>query len=203
MAITINLKRLMWVPGYGAYPQQIQLWTYNNTQYRGGSANSYYYEWSGGDALRAAAYWMQQAVTPDLGLLHVTRQGGCQWIASDKRLCDQGVQHGDTVILLSTRTVAPTPQLEPEQNVTANASFIIHPGHQPARPVANAGSMSIESNEATFDPKFVKYGVCLEHGRGVLQNYEEAARYYKLSADQGNADAQYQYGFCLKEGRGS
>ena len=29
------------------------------------------------------------------------------------------------------------------------------------------------------------YGACLEHGRGVSQNHEEAARYYKLSANQG------------------
>ena len=126
---------------------------------------------------------MQQVVTPDLGLLHVTRQGRCQWIAGDKRLCDQGVQHGDTVILLSTRTLASTPQLEPEHNVTANESFVIRPGRQPARPSANGGSVSIESNAATLDPKLVdggdscaqyEYGVCLEHGRGVLQNYEEA-----------------------------
>ena len=73
----VNFKRLMSVAEQGASPQQIQLWTYNNTQYQGGSANSYYYEWSGSDALRAAAHWLRQAVTPDLGLLHVTRQGHC------------------------------------------------------------------------------------------------------------------------------
>ena len=46
------------------------------------------------------------------------------------------------------------------------------------------------------------YGVCLENGRGVSQNYEEAARYYKLSADQGDAPGQCNYGACLEHGRG-
>ena len=46
------------------------------------------------------------------------------------------------------------------------------------------------------------YGVCLLNGRGVRQNYEEAARYFKLSADQGNADGQFAYGICLKKGLG-
>ena len=46
------------------------------------------------------------------------------------------------------------------------------------------------------------YGSCLEHGYGVGQNLEEAARYYKLSADQGDAVGQYHYGVCLAKGRG-
>ena len=128
-----------------ASAQQIQLWTYNNTQYRGGSANSYYYEWSGGDALRAAAYWLQQTVTPELGLLHVTPQGRCQWLAADKRLCDQGVQHGDTVILLSTRTWAPTPQVESEQKVAVGNSLILHHDSQPASADTTDAGASIDA----------------------------------------------------------
>ena len=46
------------------------------------------------------------------------------------------------------------------------------------------------------------YGYCLEKGFGVSQNYEEAAHYYKLSADQGNADGQFMYGYCLEKGFG-
>jgi TPR repeat protein len=42
----------------------------------------------------------------------------------------------------------------------------------------------------------------LENGRGVAKNLSEAVKYYKLSADQGNATAQSQYGYCLKNGKG-
>ena len=130
----------MTTPDHATPQHQIQLWTYNNTQYRDGSANNYYHEWFGTDALKAAAHWLRQDVTPDLGLLHVTKQGKCQWLACDKRLCDQGVQHGDTVILLSTSTLAQTPQLEPEQKMTPGASFVIHPGSQPASSAASPAS---------------------------------------------------------------
>ena len=47
-----------------------------------------------------------------------------------------------------------------------------------------------------------RYGLCLRYGRGVSQNYEEAARYFKLSADQGNALAQKDYGYALVKGLG-
>jgi TPR repeat protein len=39
-------------------------------------------------------------------------------------------------------------------------------------------------------------------GLGVSKNEVDAARYYNLSADQGNAYVQYSYGFCLANGRG-
>jgi TPR repeat protein len=42
----------------------------------------------------------------------------------------------------------------------------------------------------------------LENGRGVAKDLGLAAHFYKLSADQGNANAQLRYGFCLENGIG-
>jgi TPR repeat protein len=42
----------------------------------------------------------------------------------------------------------------------------------------------------------------LAHGEGVSKNVVEAAQYFKLSADQGNVDAQFNYGLALKKGTG-
>jgi TPR repeat protein len=42
----------------------------------------------------------------------------------------------------------------------------------------------------------------LHNGEGISKNVHLAAKYYKLSADQGNADAQYAYGLLLKNGEG-
>ncbi|MDR0572290.1 MAG: hypothetical protein LBG48_05555 [Rickettsiales bacterium] len=40
-------------------------------------------------------------------------------------------------------------------------------------------------------------------GGGILQpNYEMSARYFGMAAEQGNAEGQYLYGICLKEGIG-
>jgi len=46
------------------------------------------------------------------------------------------------------------------------------------------------------------YSVCLEFGLGVPANVTEAAKYYKLSADQDNPIGQSNYGCCLAIGRG-
>jgi TPR repeat protein len=40
-------------------------------------------------------------------------------------------------------------------------------------------------------------GWCLEQGTGVAQNLLEAFRYYKLAADQGDANAQYNLGWSF------
>jgi TPR repeat protein len=42
----------------------------------------------------------------------------------------------------------------------------------------------------------------LQNGLGIERNAEEAVKYYKLSADQGDADAQFNYGHCLQNGLG-
>jgi len=36
----------------------------------------------------------------------------------------------------------------------------------------------------------------------VIQNFETAARFYRLAADQGFADGQYNYGNAFDEGEG-
>ena len=41
-----------------------------------------------------------------------------------------------------------------------------------------------------------------EDGRGVPQSDSEAARWYRLAADQGDADAQCILGWMYKNGRG-
>jgi TPR repeat protein len=41
------------------------------------------------------------------------------------------------------------------------------------------------------------YGLCLQNGRGVATNLPEAARYFKMSADHGDADALEEYRRCL------
>jgi hypothetical protein len=40
------------------------------------------------------------------------------------------------------------------------------------------------------------------YGQGVNQNYEEAAKWYRLAADQGNADGQYRLGLIYAIGQG-
>ncbi len=37
-------------------------------------------------------------------------------------------------------------------------------------------------------------GVCCEDGTGVVKDEVEAVKYYRMAADQGNANAQYNLG---------
>ena len=37
-------------------------------------------------------------------------------------------------------------------------------------------------------------GVCYQYGTGVVKDEVEAVKYYKMAADQGNANAQYNLG---------
>jgi len=45
-------------------------------------------------------------------------------------------------------------------------------------------------------------GECYEFGRGVEKDEKEAARLYRLSSEQGNADGQWRLGMCYYYGRG-
>lgn len=45
-------------------------------------------------------------------------------------------------------------------------------------------------------------GIMYKDGKGVPQNFMEAARWYRLAADQGDATAQYNLGLLYHEGRG-
>jgi TPR repeat protein len=42
----------------------------------------------------------------------------------------------------------------------------------------------------------------LQYTKDVRIDLPEAVKYYRLSADQGNADGQWRYGFCLESGKG-
>jgi hypothetical protein len=46
------------------------------------------------------------------------------------------------------------------------------------------------------------WGIALRDGLGVSKDAVKAAKYFKLSADQGNADGQCLYGIALRDGIG-
>jgi TPR repeat protein len=48
----------------------------------------------------------------------------------------------------------------------------------------------------------LELGKCYGKGKGVEYNAEEAAKLYKLAADQGNAEAKFELGECFRYGRG-
>ena len=45
-------------------------------------------------------------------------------------------------------------------------------------------------------------GATYDYGHGVVQDYEEAAKWYRLAAEQGHSSAQYYTGFMYESGRG-
>jgi TPR repeat protein len=45
------------------------------------------------------------------------------------------------------------------------------------------------------------YGECLHDGIGISKDLKGAAQYFKLSADQGNAKGECQWGICLLTGK--
>jgi TPR repeat protein len=47
-----------------------------------------------------------------------------------------------------------------------------------------------------------RYGAALEYGKGVQKDLAEAAKYYKLAADQGDAFGQSRYASVLHGGKG-
>ena len=57
---------------------------------------------------------------------------------------------------------------------------------------------------AEGDDAWAQYfvGSMYEHGKGVIQNDAEAAKWYRLAADQGNAFGQFNLGFMYEDGRG-
>jgi TPR repeat protein len=60
------------------------------------------------------------------------------------------------------------------------------------RPFANQGHTAAQN----------VLGWMYDTGRGVPQNYAEAAKWYRLAAEQGNADAQYRLGLMYATGEG-
>ena len=45
-------------------------------------------------------------------------------------------------------------------------------------------------------------GLMYDEGRGILQDYKEAVKWYRLAAEQGNAMAQANLGLMYGEGKG-
>ena len=45
-------------------------------------------------------------------------------------------------------------------------------------------------------------GVLFERGRGVAQDYQEAAKWYRKAAEQETASSQFNLGYLYKEGLG-
>jgi TPR repeat protein len=48
----------------------------------------------------------------------------------------------------------------------------------------------------------LQHGLYLYYSVGIPRNFEMAAYYFKLAADEGLAEGQYNYGFCLQRGEG-
>ena len=79
----------------------------------------------------------------------------------------------------------------------------------------DSGSMAAEINLSDEDFQTIKskadqgdagaqfdLGVCYDNGYAVPQNYEEAAKWYRMAAEQGNADAQNNLGNLYYNGNG-
>lgn len=60
------------------------------------------------------------------------------------------------------------------------------------RPLAEKGN-----SEAQY-----KLGVMYDEGKGVVQDYKEASKWYRLSAEQGKSGAQYNLGVMYAQGQG-
>ena len=45
-------------------------------------------------------------------------------------------------------------------------------------------------------------GIMYDDGQGVVQDYKEAAKWYRLAAEQGDSDAQYNLGLLYFNGQG-
>jgi TPR repeat protein len=51
-----------------------------------------------------------------------------------------------------------------------------------------------DRDQAKADGQYYCYGCCLRYGQGVSIDLRSVAHYFKLAADQGNADSQGCYG---------
>ena len=67
------------------------------------------------------------------------------------------------------------------------------------KPVSNEVKSTVTSEDV--ETIYRKGDACF-FGRGVAQDYVEAARLYRLAAEQGHADAQYNLGCLFKNGQG-
>ena len=56
--------------------------------------------------------------------------------------------------------------------------------------------------EQNYVPAIAQVGLYYEKGLGTKRSDTEAFKWYKLVADQGDADAQYKIGLCYENGIG-
>ncbi|MBN2496808.1 MAG: sel1 repeat family protein [Deltaproteobacteria bacterium] len=47
----------------------------------------------------------------------------------------------------------------------------------------------------------IQMGECYTHGHGVIQDYQEAMKWFRMAAESGDARAQYRLGRCYHEGK--
>ena len=79
-------------------------------------------------------------------------------------------------------------------------------GILPARPLGDGEARGCGSAETPDDGLGCGqdgYGCCLLFGPGVKKDDAEAARYFRLAAEQGFADGECNYGWCLANGVGA
>ena len=57
----------------------------------------------------------------------------------------------------------------------------------------------VGADQGDMDAQF-SLGVMYDNGQGVIQDYKEAVKWYRLAADQGDAAAQFNLGYMFYEG---
>ena len=69
----------------------------------------------------------------------------------------------------------------------------------------NATSFSIKEENYVLNFTNIGFylGICYQHGKGTEKNESQAFKYYQLSSDQNNANAQNSLGRCYEEGIGT
>src|SRR5438105_15241552 len=92
-------------------------------------------------------------------------------------------------VILTLSLAAPAPAASLEDAVAAYRKGDYANALQLYRPLAEQGLAVAQFN----------VGLMYDMGQGVLQNHGEAMKWYRLAADQGRPDAQYQLGhLCYK-----
>jgi TPR repeat protein len=71
------------------------------------------------------------------------------------------------------------------------------------RDPARASELLAQAHSCRFTAAQLNHGLRLERGKGCRQNYEEAVRYYRISADHGNLTAASNLGRCSRAGKGT
>ena len=122
-------------------------------------------------------------------------------------------QIGDAAAKASNPTVAPASMVPTEDETTgatphSQADTTVTPIYasrstQLDLPGPAVGPLSLRLAAANGDPSAeFEVGARLAEGKGIEQNFKEAAKWYQLSADHGFAQAQYRLGTLYERGLG-